>query len=122
MQIVALADNGHSTIENSGTPARLELPVRLAAFSDGLYVMRATEINADLLGGRVTAVDGQPIDAVMTKVEQLRGGTRQWRRLLASQYLGVPRIYWRPLGRRLKAASNCSGLMPLRWLWRRTRL
>ena len=47
MQIVALADNGHSTIENSGTPARLELPVRLAAFSDGLYCMarlRSTQI------------------------------------------------------------------------------
>lgn len=29
---------------------------------------------------------------------------------------GVPRIYWRHLGRRLKAVSNCSGLMPLRWL------
>ena len=87
MQIDALADNGHSGIENEGSAASLELPVRLAAFSDGLYIMRATEINVDLLGGRVTAVDGQSIDAVMTKLEQLRGGTPQWRRLLASQYL-----------------------------------
>ena len=87
MQIDALADNGHSRIENEGSAAHLELPVRLAAFSDGLYIMRATEINADLLGGRVTAIDGQSIDAVMTKLEQLRGGTPQWRRLLASQYL-----------------------------------
>jgi hypothetical protein len=87
MQIDALADNGHSRIENKDSAARLELPLRVAAFSDGLYVMRATEINADLLGGRVTAVDGQLIDAVMTKLERLRGGTPQWRRLLASQYL-----------------------------------
>jgi hypothetical protein len=87
MQIDALADNGHSGIENDGSAASLELPVRLVAFSDGLYIMRATEINADLLGGRVTMVDGQSIDAVMTKLEQLRGGTPQWRRLLASQYL-----------------------------------
>jgi ketosteroid isomerase-like protein len=29
---------------------------------------------------------------------------------------GVPRIYWRPLGRCLNFASNCSGLIPLRWL------
>ncbi|MGC2031065.1 MAG: hypothetical protein WA642_13690 [Steroidobacteraceae bacterium] len=87
MQIDALADNGHSRIESEGRAAHLELPVRLAAFSDGLYIMRATEINADLLGGRVTAVDGQSIDAVMAKLEQLRGGTSQWRRLLASQYL-----------------------------------
>jgi hypothetical protein len=87
MQIDALADNGHSRIENEGSAAHRELPVRLAAFSDGLYIMRATEINAALLGGRVTAIDGQSIEAVMTKLEQLRGGTPQWRRLLASQYL-----------------------------------
>jgi hypothetical protein len=87
MQIAALADNGHSKVENERSAALLELPVRVAAFSDGLYVMRATEINADLLGGRVTAIDGQSIDVVMTKLEQLRGGTPQWRRLYASQYL-----------------------------------
>src|SRR5277367_3081320 len=87
MQIDALADNGHSRVDIERTAAALELPVRLTAFSDGLYVMRATQAHADLLGGRVMAIDGQPIDAVMTKLEQLRGGTPQWRRLYASQYL-----------------------------------
>ncbi len=82
-----LADNGHSRLENERGAAPLELPVRVTAFSDGLYVMRATESNADLLGGRVTAIDGQSIDEVMAKLEQLRGGTPQWRRLHASQYL-----------------------------------
>lgn len=89
MQIDALADNGHSRVENDPGAAPLELPVRVAAFSDGLYIMRATEINADLLGSRVTAIDGDSIDAVMTKLEQLRGGTSQWRRLHASQYLAL---------------------------------
>jgi hypothetical protein len=89
MQVDALADNGHSKVENERSTAPLELPVRVAAFSDGLYIMRATEINADLLGGRVTAIDGQSIDVVMTKLEQLRGGTPQWRRLYASQYLAL---------------------------------
>jgi hypothetical protein len=87
MQIDALTDNGHSRVENDLRAAPLELPVRVAAFSDGLYVMRATENNADLLAGRVTAIDGQSIDAVMAKLEQLRGGTLKWRRLHASQYL-----------------------------------
>ena len=49
MQIVALADNGHSRIENEPSAGPKELPLRVAAFSDGLYVMRATEVNADLL-------------------------------------------------------------------------
>lgn len=87
MQIDALADNGHSRVENVPGAAPMELPVRVVAFSDGLYVMRATDSNADLLGGRVTAVDGQSIDAVMSKLEHLRGGTASWRRLHASQYL-----------------------------------
>jgi hypothetical protein len=87
MQIDALADNGHSRIENDPSAAPTELPVRVVAFSDGLYVMRATEEHADLLGSRVTAVDGQSIDAVMGKLERLRGGTAGWRRLHASQYL-----------------------------------
>jgi hypothetical protein len=87
MRIDALADNGHSHVGSERSAAPLELPIRVAAFSDGLYVMRATETNADLLGSRVTAIDGQPIDAVMIKLEQLRGGTPQWRRLYASQYL-----------------------------------
>jgi hypothetical protein len=87
MQIDALADNGHSRIENEPSAAPKALPVRVAPFSDGLYVMRATENNADLLGGRVTAIDGQSIDVVMGKLEQLRGGTANWRRLHATQFL-----------------------------------
>ena len=90
MQIDALADNGHSRIENEPGAAATEFPVRVVVFSDGVYVMRATESNADLLGGRVTAVDGQSIDAVLGKLEQLRGGTANWRRLHASQYLTLP--------------------------------
>lgn len=87
MQIDALTDNGHSRVENEPGAAPLELPVRVASFSDGIYVMRATEIHADLLGCRVTAIDGQSIDAVMAKLARLRGGTPQWRRLHASQSL-----------------------------------
>jgi hypothetical protein len=87
MQIDALADNGHSRVEDGTGAAPMELPVRVVDFSDGLYVMRATESNAELLGGRVTAIDGQSVDAVMGKLEQLRGGTAEWRRLHASRYL-----------------------------------
>jgi hypothetical protein len=92
MQIDALADNGHSRVEREPQAAPSELPVRVVGFSDGLYVMRATTSNADLLGGRVTAIDGQSIDAVMSKLERLRGGTTDWRRLHASQYLRLQDI------------------------------
>jgi len=87
MLIDALADNGHSRVENDGRASSPELPIRVAAFSDGLYIMRATDASADLLGSRVTAVDGQPVDTVMAKLQLLHGGAPQWRRLLASQDL-----------------------------------
>jgi hypothetical protein len=87
MQIDALADNGHSKVESGRSAEPLAVPVRVAAFSDGLYIMRATDTNADLLGSRVTAIGGQSINSVMSRLEQLRGGTSQWRRLYASKYL-----------------------------------
>ena len=87
MQIDALADNGHSKVGYDDAANPKELPVRVAIFSDGLYVMRATVENADLLGGRVFSVDGKPIDAVMARLETLRGGTPQWKKAYASMYL-----------------------------------
>lgn len=87
MQIDALADNGHSKVGYDDAANPKELPVRVAIFSGGLYVMRATDENADLLGGRVVSVDGKPIDMVMARLETLRGGTPQWKKAYASMYL-----------------------------------
>jgi hypothetical protein len=87
MQINALADNGHSKTGYDDAANPKELPVRVAIFSDGLYVMRATDENAALLGGRVVSVDGKPIDEVMARLETLRGGTPQWRKAYAAFYL-----------------------------------
>jgi hypothetical protein len=86
MQIVALADNGHSRLGFDPAAAPKELPVRVLAFPDGLYVMRAAGA-PELLGGRLVEIDGMPIDEVMRRLEALRGGTPQWRRAYASLYL-----------------------------------
>lgn len=87
MSVDALADNGHSRVEGDSHLAEPDLPIRVAAFSDGLYIMRAAASQVELLGGRVTAIDGQSIDAVMMKLERLRGGVPEWRRLMAVEYL-----------------------------------
>jgi hypothetical protein len=87
MRIDALADNAHSRVEIDGRALHLELPVRVADFSDGLYIVRATDANVDLLGSRVVAIDGQAVDAVMSRLQLLHGGPRQWRRLMALQDL-----------------------------------
>jgi hypothetical protein len=87
MEIAALADNGHTRIDSDSDADPMELPVRVASFSDGIYVLHATKAYADLLGGRMVSIDGHPIDEVMARLEQLRGGTPQWRKLWAEVYM-----------------------------------
>ena len=87
MEIAALADNGHTRVDSDSGADPMELPVRVAGFSDGIHVMHATRPNADLLGGKLVSIDGRPIDAVMERLERLRGGTPQWRQVYAEEYI-----------------------------------
>lgn len=87
MEIAALADNGHTRVDSDSSADPMELPVRVAAFSDGIYVLHATKTYADLLGGNIVSIDGHPIDEVMERLEQLRGGTPQWRKASAEVYI-----------------------------------
>jgi hypothetical protein len=92
MEILALADNGHTRLDVGDGVHTKQLPVRVGVFSDGLYVMRATGAGLALLGGQVTAIDGKPIELVMERLAALRGGTTDWRRLHAALYLSDPEI------------------------------
>jgi len=47
------------------------LPLRLWEFPDGVYVTGATSAYRDLVGSRITAVEGTPIDRVLAAVEPL---------------------------------------------------
>ena len=87
MQIMALADNGHSKLGYDPGAAPRELPVRVGRFADGLYVMRATTEAQDLLGGRIVDIDGKPIDEVLRRLQSIRGGTPQWRHYYAAHYM-----------------------------------
>ncbi|HEX4861972.1 MAG TPA: hypothetical protein VFV07_12090 [Rhizomicrobium sp.] len=87
MRVAALADNGHTTTSSDPDAWPLYLPVRVAEFSDGFYVMSAKSEDAALLGGRVVAVDGHPIDDVMRNLEAVRGGAPQFRRYYAGVFL-----------------------------------
>jgi hypothetical protein len=81
MQIMALADNGHSRVRagvDGGEP--LTEPVRLTRFADGFFVMRAKSEDRDMLGGRLESIDGVPFDEIVKRLETLRGGTEAFRR------------------------------------------
>jgi hypothetical protein len=90
MKIMALADNGHSQVSIVPSGAEVDvLPVRVTAFSDGLYVMRARRVDGEILGSRVEAVDNVPIDSVLTQLKSLRGGLPGFRLDKAALYLTV---------------------------------
>jgi hypothetical protein len=79
-QIVALADNGHTNAAASVRARHFaRVGVRLTAFGDEFRVVRATEANADLLGGRLLAVDGHTIAELRDSARTLAGGVPQRR-------------------------------------------
>jgi hypothetical protein len=79
-RIVALADNGHTS-----SPAALRsrrygrVPIRFVPFGDQFYILRADPTNADLLGGRLLAIDGKSIRDVKAVAHTLWGGLPSWR-------------------------------------------
>ncbi|MGH8181235.1 MAG: hypothetical protein ACRETR_09705 [Steroidobacteraceae bacterium] len=89
MQVMALADNGHSRMGATADQGTLILPLRVTLFAEGFYVMRAAAPYRDLLGGRVASIDGQDIGRILSRLETLRGGTEGFRRQNAAQYIVI---------------------------------
>jgi hypothetical protein len=89
MQVMALADNGHTRMDPTASERTLLLPVRVTRFTEGFYVMRAAPPYDDLLGGRVESIDGMAFDQILSRLETLRGGTEGFRRENAAIFIVV---------------------------------
>lgn len=94
MRIVALADNGHTSLDDRDDERPNCVPVRVYWFDDGLYVLRAKAADADLLGARVDDIDGKPAGEVLAALGQLHGGAQAWRRIHAALYVQSPEILY----------------------------
>jgi hypothetical protein len=94
MRITALADNGHTSLDNDKDNRPNCVPLRVTWFSDGLYVLRAESPYADLLGARVDSIDGRPTRNVLAALEQLHGGAEGWRLTHAVLYIQSPEILY----------------------------
>jgi hypothetical protein len=92
-RIVALADNGHT---NASALARARrhnrLPVRMAPFLGDFYVTRARGADADLLGGRLVSIDGQPAAKLREIAHTLTGGTAGFRDRATPLLLESPQL------------------------------
>lgn len=89
MQVMALADNGHSRVSAMVERDALILPVRVTRFAEGYYITRAAPPHRELLGGRVESIDGHPIDWILPRLQTLRGGVDGFRQQSAAIYILV---------------------------------
>ncbi|MGD9588914.1 MAG: hypothetical protein AB7Q37_02385 [Pyrinomonadaceae bacterium] len=94
MRIVALVGDGHTGLRWGGPLAAAGvLPVRFYYFEDGIFIQNALPEHKDLLGAKVVAVNGIPVDKAVDKLRPYI-----WRdnemgvRSNAPIYLSVPPI------------------------------
>jgi hypothetical protein len=107
MRITALADNGHTELDDGGR-CQNYVPARVTLFADGLYVLRANSAYADLLGAHVESIEARPARDVLAALEQLQGGAEGWRRTRAAIYVHSPEVLY----------GDGIGLRPDQTTWR----
>ncbi len=84
---VARANNYETEVVPDGRRKRLQrLPIRMTAFAEGLYVVKATAAFGDLLGARVIAIGGVPVDDALSRFDAYHGG-EDWARRVAGRDL-----------------------------------
>ena len=91
-RMVALADNGHSTVWITARRHN-RLPCRFYRFGDGFFVLRARPACVKLLGARVTAIDGRSIDEVSHAMyEYVRGPQNHFEQFRSVFFLESPEL------------------------------
>ena len=92
-RVLALADNGHTNVRGGSTANRFNrLPLRLYRFADGIFVVRALPPAARLLGARLLAIDGIPVDTVAAQLAGYTGGSQSEKNARLPFYLESPEL------------------------------
>ncbi len=95
MRIAALVGDGHTRVDPR-KDAKFQfpsLPIKLYAFDDGLFIRAAKPAQASLIGARVVAIGGVPIDEAIKRVAAIISRDNPMADLvLAPLYLSMPDI------------------------------
>jgi len=95
MRIAAMVGDGHTRIDprkddRFGFPS---LPLRLYLFDDGLYVRAAAPRQAALVGAKITAIGGVPVDEAIRRVGTIISRDNEMTdKLIAPVFLNMPDI------------------------------
>jgi hypothetical protein len=90
-RLVALADNGHTTVDKRQRTSLFgRAPLRFAWFADGLYIVRATAGAEGLLGHRIVAIDGRWVEQALAALEPYLSGTAEHARIDSTPLLDCP--------------------------------
>ena len=90
-EAAAAADNPHTNVERGYWRALLNsAPVRLEWFVDGLFVIRAMQSHAALLGARVVAIDGMDPETLAREAARYFGGPAEHGRVSSLLVLESP--------------------------------
>jgi hypothetical protein len=91
-KLVAMVADGHTHINPASMGVRV-YPLHLYSFTDGIYVIRASQTNAGIVGGRVVRIGEAPIEqayqAIRTIIPRERDN-EMWCRNLGARLLSVP--------------------------------
>lgn len=90
-RVAAIADNGHTYVSSSGLANKIDrIPIRSCILHDGVFIVRALPRVRELLGARIVAVNGYPIDALVKAMRSYVGGTTEWRDAHVPLYVEAP--------------------------------
>jgi len=90
-RVQAMIDNGHSNASATRMTVRTDsVPLRLTWMVDELRVLRVRPGFEDLLGARVTEINGEPVEAVIARFRDAFGGNDAFFLSFAPLFLEAP--------------------------------
>lgn len=92
-RVNAIADNGHTNDWGGALANRHNrLPLRVYAFADGVFVVRALPAAKELLGARLLAIDDHDVGDIAKAVSIYTGGTAEEKTARLPFYLESPEL------------------------------